>query len=210
MSQIAMEAALAELAAWRRETERKLARLEAEVSQLKTNGALQALHTGPPTLDLSAITAVAVTPYAPQAAPPAAPPQPIKEPTPPWAVPAPAVAAPVAHAPPLPAPHPPAVAHPPPHASPAPVAAAPQPVPQPAPPVAAPTPAAAPPAVVSIQPRVPEVRHQYKLELEPGETFDMPSGLDGGRRKRVLSSLVVMLIVSGMAALIISALASQR
>ncbi len=53
-------------------------------------------------------------------------------------------------------------------------------------------------------------RRQYDLELRPGETIDLPTGLDGGRRKKVLGWLVMLAILGGMAALIVSALASQR
>ncbi len=221
MSAIAMEAALAEMTAWRRDAERKIAQLEAEVLQLRATQAFHALHAGPPTLDLSAVTAVNASPL---------PKQPVKEPLPPWAV-----GAPAAHVAPVMAPAPVAQVRPaspaPPQVqayTPAPAQLAPTPVAPPAAPTpiapsvvpyvdaqfAPPTVAPSPPQVYSIQPRQAAPSYsqvpQYDLEMKPGDSFDMPTGLDGSRRKRRLVGFVVMVIVTGMAAMIIAALASQR
>jgi len=170
MSLIAIEAALAELTAWRREAERKIARLEAELADVRSANVTAAAKLDP-----------APAPVAPMPqfhAP--------KEPAPPWAPSPFAAVVPVAGAS-------------------APVVAA--VVEAPAAPVAPAPPIEAPPHVVSIR---AASRPQYDLDMRPGESIDLPSGLDGSRRKKVLGWMVVLMILGGMATLIISALASQR
>jgi hypothetical protein len=167
---VAVEAALAEFGAWRRDADRKIAKLESELTELR---GIRALHTGPPTLDLSSMTPAASTVA------------PMKEAFVPWT---PAAAAAPA-------------------ASPAPVAVPAAVVPS-APPSA---PAVAPDVTSVLAPavRVGSPVH-YELEFRPGERVDLPDGLDGSRRKRLLGWLVSTFIVGGLAALVIAALASQR
>jgi len=62
---------------------------------------------------------------------------------------------------------------------------------------------------VSIARRV-EPRQQFDLEMRPGELLDMPSELDGSKRKRVLVGFLMFMMLAGMATLVIAALASQR
>jgi hypothetical protein len=57
---------------------------------------------------------------------------------------------------------------------------------------------------------VKPARHMYDMSMRPGESIELPSALDGGRRKKVIGWLVVVIILGGMASLVISALASQR
>lgn len=79
----------------------------------------------------------------------------------------------------------------------------------PSPTAASITPAYTQPSVVSIARRV-EARPQYDLEMRPGEHLDIPSELDGGKRKRFLVGFLMLVLVAGMATLVITALASQR
>jgi hypothetical protein len=161
MSRLQLESTMADMVAWRREAEKKLAYLESELVQLRRSAA------------------------SPAASPPVARPDLHRDPTAPlfpefatlqetraaWdgaASIAPAAPAPsVAHAP------------------------------------------AAVPAVVSIARRV-EPRQHFDLEMRPGEFLDMPSELDGSKRKRVLVGFLMFMMLAGMATLVISALASQR
>jgi hypothetical protein len=204
MSTIAIEAALAELTAWRREAERKIARLEAEVADLGGGTDMATKVDAIPGVAFAAGAlpapshALAKDGHAPWA--PAAPAT--------FAAPVPVPVAPLVHAVPIPAPTPhPAVAPPPAPSSasaleavPIAVASAPAPVAHPPP---------APPAPHQA-PAFREVRPQYDLTMKPGESVDLPSGLDGGRRKKRMGMIAAFLLVAGMAVLVISALASQR
>jgi hypothetical protein len=166
MAPIAIEAALAELGTWRRDAERKIARLEAEVAELQA---------------------------APRA--PAVAPSPPKEPLPPWA-----------HTPLAPAVAPvviPAAA-----ATPASLAAT-DPAYGPTDPIPIVNAREAPTMPPSHPPRSVHAVH-YDLDLRPGETFDLPSQLDAGRRKRMLGWLALLLIVGGMIALVAASAVSQR
>jgi hypothetical protein len=55
-----------------------------------------------------------------------------------------------------------------------------------------------------------EPRPQYDLEMRPGEFLDLPDELDGSKKKKYLVGFLLFLILGGMSALIITALASQR
>jgi len=157
--QVAVEAALADFSAWRREAERKISQLEAEVLRL---GSLT--HRAPePTRELPAFQPAVVA--------------------------APAVVLP-AHELPRPSALPM-------WSQGATQAAAPTPVPNVA--------VSHVPAVVSIRPR----EEPLELQARPGELYDLPSALDGGRRKRLIVTLVVLILVIGMGALIFAAVASQ-
>ena len=61
-----------------------------------------------------------------------------------------------------------------------------------------------------IQARPPTVRPQYDLEMRPGESVDIPDEFNAGRKKRLMGWILGLALVLGMAALIITALASQR
>ena len=197
MSTIAIEAALAELTAWRREAERKIARLEAEVADLSGNdiatkvdaipGVAFAAGAIPSPSHAQAHAKEGPAPWAPAAAVAVA-------------APAPVPVAPLVHAVPIAAhtPHP---------------AVAPPPAPSSAPALAAvPIAVGSAPVVHQAQhaPAFREVRPQYDLTMKPGESIDLPSGLDGGRRKKTMGMIAALLLIAGMAALVISALASQR
>jgi hypothetical protein len=66
-------------------------------------------------------------------------------------------------------------------------------------------PAWAPPAASRARPA-----RQYDLDLKPGEIIDIPSALNAGHKKRLLGWLVAIVILGGLGALILSALASNR
>jgi hypothetical protein len=166
MSPIAMEAALAELGAWRREAERKIARLEGELVQLRALGASAPIPAAVPTVPRELARDQSRDPTAPIL--PEF--QPLRDIPPAWATPAATATA------------------------------------ADSPPAATPAPAAAP---ASITPRV-QPRPQYDLTMKPGESIDLPSGLDGGRRQKTMGWLVVLAIIIVMGGLVISALASQR
>ena len=202
MSSVAIEAALAELTAWRREAERKIARLESELTQLTQ------ARAAAPASPLGAASPVSPpSPFGPLGAVGQASAVSPVSPSPPKVD--------FAHAPtaPLPqfrgvkesaiAPLAPAFA---------PMPQAPEPVSPTMPllPSAPPPPPQPVPQVLSIAPRVQPAVYHYDLEMKPGEYFDFPSDLDGGRRKRMMLTFLVLMIVSGMAALIITAIASQR
>jgi hypothetical protein len=170
MSRLALESTLADMVAWRRDADRKLAYLESELQLLRRGAAapvaptvdLERAPTGPlfPEFDPGKEQAVIASP--------------------PWSPPL------VASAP-----------HVAPAASTYVVESA-----------AIASPEAAP-RVVSIARRV-EPRPQYDLEMKPGEYFDLPNELDGSKRKRLLVGFMMFVILAGMAALVITALASQR
>ena len=144
MPHIAIEAALADLVAWRREAEKKIVHLEAELAHLRRiSSPVQ------PTLDLSLMS---------ESEPPSAP-FPVIHP----------LAAEIAPAPTVPV-----------------------------------------TALHLVSAARPAPRQQFDLEMRPGEYFDLPTGLDGERRKRMIAWFVVLVIVAGMAGLVISALASQN
>ncbi len=169
MAPIAIEAALAELGTWRREAERKIARLEAEVAELQT---------------------------APRAAAPGVAPgaQRDREPLP-WA-----------HTPLAPAVAPvgvPAVA-----ATPVSLTAT-DPAYGPTDPIPIVNVREAPTMPPSLAPRSVHAVY-YDLDLRPGESVDLPSQLDAGRRKRMLGWLALLLIVGGMIALVAASAVSQR
>jgi hypothetical protein len=156
LPQIAVEAALADLMAFRREADRKISQLEAEVLRL---GALTQQRVGEPTREMVAL-------------------QPSMLPV--WETSRAAAVAPAAVA-----------------------AAAVEPAPSLGPVYAA---AEGPAgiAVVSVKAHEP-----MDLHVRPGDLHDLPSALDGSRRKRSVVMFVVFLLVVGMGALIYAALASQ-
>lgn len=163
MSRLALESTMADMIAWRRDAEKKLAYLESELAHLRQTAASPAgtkpdLHRDPTAPLFPEFASLQETPAV-------------------WGgsasiAPAPSVA-------------------------PAPVA----------------SPAVAPPAaavaIVSIARRA-EPRQHFDLEMRPGEFLDMPSELDGGKRKRLLVGFLMFVLLAGMATLIITALASQR
>jgi hypothetical protein len=51
---------------------------------------------------------------------------------------------------------------------------------------------------------------QYDLTMKPGESIDIPSSLNAGRKKRVFGWLFVILIVGAVGGLMISAVLSNR
>ena len=113
----------------------------------------------------------------------------------------------------------------------APIAAAP-PAPSPAPPPAAPSPIQPPVAAKPPSPKPPPVARKelpteppsqpLNLDVIEGEPnrielakystdlgFDLPPGLDTGRRKKRMAAIVVIVIVGGLVAIIASAIISQ-
>jgi hypothetical protein len=167
MSGLALESTLADMVAWRRDAERKLAYLESELQQLRRGAA------GPSAskIDLErAPTGPLFPEFDPGNEHPAAP----------WS-------------PPVVAPTPPVASAASPYVAELATVGAPE----------------AAPAFVPLARRV-EPRPQYDLEMKPGEYLDLPNELDGSKRKRLLAGFVLFVIVAGMAALIITALVSQR
>jgi hypothetical protein len=162
MPQIAVEAALAELTAWRREAERKISRLENEIAQLRSAAARSPLPPAvSPLPDRSRDPTAAILPEF----------QSLRDSPAVWATPAAALA---------------------------PIAA----------PALAPVLAEAPPRALSVAPRL-EPRQHFDLEMKPGEYFDLPSELRGGRQKRVAWFLAV-LILFVVGTLVVSSMVSNR
>jgi hypothetical protein len=169
MSRLALESTMADMVAWRRDAEKKLAYLESELVQLRHTAAnLTApkpdLHRDPTAPLFPEFASLQETPAA-------------------WG--GNASIAPAFSAVPTPLA--------------APAAASP----------AVASPAATSPAVVSIARRA-EPRQHFDLEMRPGEFLDMPSELDGSKRKRLLVGFLMFVLLAGMATLVITALASQR
>jgi hypothetical protein len=190
MPQIAVEAKLADFTAWRRDAERRLARLESEVVELRgalaTATASAAVNGSAHRLDRSRDETSPILPeFKALAENPAV-----------WSSVAAGLAPTVAAA------TVPAQA----------VATSPAISTQDASPnviIAEDSrPVEAPPRVVSVATRAPRV--QFDLQMKPGEYVDLPNALDGGRRKRLVGWLFIALILLGMAALVASSLASQR